>query len=87
MRSRSIAAADDSIDVDGLTGGNLTTAIYNERRLEFICEGLRGIDIIRRGETFSKHNSLVDVEVAPTSNYYTWPIPDSEKNYNKTLYE
>ncbi|MBP3203360.1 MAG: RagB/SusD family nutrient uptake outer membrane protein [Bacteroidales bacterium] len=87
VRSRSIAAADDSIDVDGLTGGNLTTAIYNERRLEFICEGLRGIDIIRRGETFSKHNSLVDVEVAPTSNYYTWPIPDSEKNYNKTLYE
>lgn len=85
VRGRSIAAADDVFAVDELTGGNLTTAILNERRLEFICEGLRGIDIIRRGESFVKKNSVIDLTVSPSSAYYTWPIPDAEKTYNKAL--
>ena len=85
VRSRSIAAADDVIDVDALTGGNLTTAVYNERRLEFICEGIRGIDIIRRGESFVKKNSVIDISVSPSDTYYTWPIPDAEKTYNKEI--
>ena len=85
VRSRSIAAADDVIDVDALSGGNLTTAVYNERRLEFICEGIRGVDIIRRGETFVKKNSSVDISVTPKDSYYTWPIPDAEKTYNKAI--
>ena len=85
VRSRSIAAADDVFSVDDLTGGNLTTAIYNERRLEFLCEGLRGVDIIRRGESFVKKNSSVDISVTPTDSYYTWPITDTEKTYNKAI--
>ena len=85
VRSRSIAAADDVFDVDALTGGNLTTAVYNERRLEFICEGIRGIDIIRRGEDFVKKNSVIDITVKPTDTYYTWPITESERKYNKAL--
>lgn len=85
VRSRSIAPAEDVFDIDDLSGGNLTTAIYNERRLEFICEGLRGIDIIRRGESFVKKNSLVDITIEPSSDYYTWPITDSEKTYNKAI--
>lgn len=85
VRSRSIAPAEDVFDIDELSGGNLTTAIYNERRLEFICEGLRGIDIIRRGESFVKKNSLVDITIEPSSDYYTWPITDSEKTYNKAI--
>ena len=52
VRQRSIAAEDDILDVDSLSGADLKEAVYNERRLEFICEGIRGIDIIRRGETF-----------------------------------
>ena len=85
VRSRSVAAADDVFSVDGLTGGALATAVYNERRLEFICEGMRGIDIIRRGESFVKKNTAVDITVAPTDNYYTWPITETEKQYNKAL--
>ena len=85
VRSRSIAAADDVFNVDDLAGGNLTTAVINERRLEFICEGMRGIDIIRRGETFVKKNSVIDVTVGPNDTNYTWPITDSEKTYNKAL--
>ena len=85
VRQRSIAAADDILDVDSLSGADLKEAVYNERRLEFICEGMRGIDIIRRGETFVKKNSKVDIEVGPTSTYYIWPMTQSEVNYNKEL--
>ena len=85
VRSRSISAADDVFDVTTLSGGNLKTAIYNERRLEFICEGMRGIDIIRRGENFVKKNSSVDITVTPNDSYYTWPITDTEKKYNKAI--
>ena len=85
VRRRAISAANDALDIDGLTGGSLKNAVYNERRLEFICEGIRGIDIIRRGETFAKSNSFVDVTVAPGSSNYYWPIPDSEKSFNKEL--
>ena len=85
VRSRSIAAADDNLDVDGLTGGNITTAVLKERRLEFICESIRGIDIIRRGENFTKSVESLSVDVAPSANNYIWPIPQTEKDYNKTL--
>lgn len=85
VRGKRIAAADDVFDVETLSGGNLTTAVYNERRLEFICEGLRGVDIIRRGESFVKKNSSIDITVAPSDNYYTWPIPDTETTYNKAI--
>lgn len=85
VRSRSIAAADDVFNVDDLSGGQLTTAVYNERRLEFICEGMRGIDIIRRGEDFVKKNSVIDITVKPTDSNYTWPIYKVEKDYNKAI--
>jgi len=85
VRSRSIAAGDDMLDVDALSGGNLTTAVLKERRLEFICEGIRGIDIIRRGENFVKNYHSVNLDVAPTASNYFWPIPNAEINYNKTL--
>ena len=85
VRGRSIAAADDVFNVDDLTGGNLTTAVLNERRLEFICEGMRGIDIIRRGEDFVKKNAVIDVTVKPGDTGYTWPIYKVELDYNKAI--
>ena len=85
VRNRAFAGAADALDVDGLTGGAVKTAVLNERRIEFVCEGIRGIDIIRRAETFSKHNEYVDLDVAPGQSNYYWPIPDNEKKYNKTL--
>ncbi|MBR4809453.1 MAG: RagB/SusD family nutrient uptake outer membrane protein [Bacteroidales bacterium] len=85
VRSRAIPTG-DTISVDALSGGNLTTAVLKERRLEFICEGLRGVDIIRRGESFVKKvGATVDLNVTPSSTNYIWPVPDSEKKYNKTL--
>ncbi len=85
VRERSIAADDDILDIDSLSGADLKEAVYNERRIEFICEGMRGIDIIRRGETFVKKNSKIELEVGPTSTYYIWPMTQSEVNYNKEL--
>ena len=86
VRSRSIDPADDILDVDALSGKtNILEAVYNERRAEFICEGMRGIDIARRGENFVKKNSFVDIDIAPGTSRYVWPIPDSEYAYNKAL--
>lgn len=79
VRSRSIATADDIIDVSTLSGTNLLNAITNEKRLEFLGEGLRGIEIMRKGEHFIKGT---DINVAPGSNGYTWPIPQSERVVN-----
>jgi len=79
VRSRSITAADDIIDVSTLSGTNLLNAITNEKRLEFLGEGLRGIEIMRKGEHFIKGT---DIDVAPGSNGYTWPIPQSERVVN-----
>ena len=84
VRSRAIPTG-DTVDVDNIAASEIKSRVYNERRLEFICEGIRGVDIIRRGESFVKNNSLFKVTVAPTDNNYIWPVPDSEKNYNKTL--
>ena len=84
VRSRSIPAG-DVLDVDALSAGNLSTAVIKERRLEFICEGIRGIDIIRRGENFVKNYQTVDLNIAPGDNFYIWPIPETEVTYNKTL--
>jgi hypothetical protein len=86
VRSRSIDPAVDILDVDALSGKtDILEAVYNERRAEFICEGMRGIDIARRGEHFVKKNSFVDIDIAPGTSRYVWPIPDSEYAYNKAL--
>ena len=85
VRSRAIAEG-DVLDVDALEGKTaIMEAVYNERRAEFICEGMRGIDIARRGENFIKKNSFADINIAPGDSRYVWPIPDSEYAYNKAL--
>lgn len=88
VRSRAIPT-DDTIDVDSITASELSSAIYKERRLEFICEGIRGVDIIRRGESFVKkiESLQLDITATPTDGNYCWPIPDAELNYNKSLKE
>ncbi len=86
VRSRAIAPAADVLDVDALSGKDaILAAVYNERRAEFICEGMRGIDIARRGENFVKKNSFADIDIAPGTSRYVWPIPDSEYAYNNAL--
>ena len=79
VRRRAIAAADDILDITALSGTGLLDAITKEKRLEFLGEGLRGIEIMRKGEHFIKGT---DIDVAPESNNYTWPIPQSERAVN-----
>lgn len=84
VRSRAIPSG-DTVNLDAMNSSDLLAAVIKERRLEFICEGIRGVDIIRRGENFVKKVGVLDLNVAPNDNYYFWPIPASEINYNKTI--
>ena len=63
----------------------LKEAIYNEKRLEFIGEGIRGIDIMRRGEHFIKVGENETINVGPSDEKYTWPIPQVELLLNKDI--
>lgn len=81
VRHRSIDASADPLDIDALSGDDLKTAIYNERRLEFIGEGMRSIDILRRGEDFIKGDKVT----TPQSSGYIWPIPQIETLINVDL--
>lgn len=84
VRSRAIPFG-DILDIESMGAADLKTAVYNERRLEFLCEGMRGIDIMRRGESFVKETSLFSKTCAPGTTGYVWPIPDKEYTYNKAL--
>ena len=91
VRSRSIPTG-DIIDVTALTGDELRDAIYNERRAEFIGEGLRGLDISRRAENFihpaatRTNGKWATVVVAAPSDRttYCWALPSYEILVNKS---
>ncbi|MDR1918794.1 MAG: RagB/SusD family nutrient uptake outer membrane protein [Tannerellaceae bacterium] len=88
VRQRSLAPEDDTLTLDGLTGEALKTAIYNERRLELLCEGVRGLDIHRRGETFTKQPGTIYESItvpSQTINGYIWAIPQVERAQNKLI--
>jgi tetratricopeptide (TPR) repeat protein len=85
VRRRSIPVG-DILDVTSLTGDALKTAIYNERRAEFIGEGLRGLDISRRAEDFvhpaatttaGKWDTVV-VATPSDRTTYCWALPSYE---------
>lgn len=85
VRRRSIPEG-DILDVKALTGEALKTAIYNERRAEFIGEGIRGLDISRRAEDFvhpaatasnGKWNTVVVATPADRTTY-CWALPSYE---------
>ena len=78
VRRRSVSAENDIIELETLTEDALLEAIADEKRLEFIGEGISGIEIIRKGQTFEKGFS-----VAPSHSGYTWPIPQTERVVNK----
>ena len=84
VRRRAISAADDQLNIEALSANALLEAISNEKRLEFIGEGLRGIEISRKGETYIKGT---EVNVAPGTSNYIWPIPQAERVNNSQLNE
>jgi hypothetical protein len=81
VRHRSIEASLDPLDIDALSSDELLEAVYNERRAEFVGEGLRSIDIHRRAQTYVKRNGTFTVN----SNGYIWPIPTSERSANHLI--
>lgn len=86
VRQRSVKEADDILDVNSLSGESLQQAIYNERRAEFIGEGIRSLDIHRRGEDFVKQGGTVkEIRISPSTNGYIWPIPTIERSANKLI--
>lgn len=63
------------------TGADLVNAILTERRIEFLGEGFRSIDLQRNGLALSAKANIAAIPV--TSPAYIWPIPQSEINVNK----
>jgi hypothetical protein len=62
------------------TAAALITAILTERRIEFLGEGIRSLDIMRLVSPFPAKGSVT--AIAPTALNYVWPIPASEILYN-----
>lgn len=86
VRRRSIKEEDDVLDLNALSGNSLKEAIINERRAEFIGEGIRSLDIHRRGEDYIKQGGTVkEIRITPQTNGYIWPIPTIERSANKLI--
>lgn len=60
-----------------------TDALLLERRIEFLGEGLRNMDLMRLGATIPGKGSIGPVE--PTNVLYIWPIPSTELATNKDM--
>ena len=61
----------------------LIDAIMLERRIEFLGEGIRNIDIMRLNATIPGKGSISAVN--PTDLLYVWPIPFTELATNKLM--
>ncbi|SNR51833.1 RagB/SusD family nutrient uptake outer membrane protein [Hymenobacter mucosus] len=58
-------------------------AVLLERRIEFLAEGIRNIDIMRLNATIPGKGTVSAVE--PTNPLYVWPIPSSELQTNNLM--
>jgi starch-binding outer membrane protein, SusD/RagB family len=65
------------------TKTELINLILNERRIEFLGEGLRAIDIQRQVLDFPARGSVAAVPSSSLS--YVWPIPATELLYNSAM--
>lgn len=89
VRERSIKPEDDVLNIASLSGAALKEAVYNERRIEFLGEGMRGIDIWRRAEDFvhTKNGSKETFVIATPSDRstYCWFVPQYELSINTAV--
>jgi len=58
-------------------------AILLERRIEFLGEGIRNIDLMRLNATIPGKGSVGDV--SPSNPLYVWPIPSTELSANTLM--
>jgi hypothetical protein len=67
---------------------DLLGKIINERRIEFLGEGIRNGDLMRLGLPIPAKTPAGSTPVPaanPTDNNYLWPIPNSETLYNALI--
>lgn len=70
------------------TVNDFYTAILQERNMEFLGEGMRNLDLMRLGLTIPGKVSTTfgSIAAVPSSaQAYFWPVPDSERSYNKLM--
>jgi hypothetical protein len=70
-----------------LLGQSLIDAIALERRKELVGEGHRWFDLKRTSKTVARTTgiSTTVLNLAPSSKYWTWPIPQDEIDANKAI--
>lgn len=65
------------------TQAELIALILNERRIEFLGEGLRSPDLLRLGLTIPAKSNVV--AIAPSAQAYVWPISANELLLNNKM--
>ncbi len=75
--------SDAGVTLAPVNNADLIAAILNERRIEFLGEGIRGLDILRQNIPFPAKSSVA--AVLPTTLPYVWPIPFSELSFNSLM--
>ena len=75
--------SDATTTIAPATAAELLSAILLERRIEFLGEGLRSIDLLRLNQTIPGKGIVGSV--APSDIKYIWPIPSSELNANALM--
>ncbi len=66
-----------------LTPTTMLDAILLERRIEFLGEGIRNIDLMRLDATIPGKGSVGAIE--PSNTLYVWPIPSTELSTNALM--
>ncbi|MFT3981692.1 MAG: RagB/SusD family nutrient uptake outer membrane protein [Ferruginibacter sp.] len=68
------------------TGAALTTAIFNERRKELVCEGQRWFDLKRTSRLINRTTNCADFCTLPAdAREWAWPVPQKEILANGNL--
>lgn len=80
VRTRSNGSA---YTATGLTVSTMLDAILLERRIEFLGEGLRNMDLMRLNATIPAKGSVG--AVTPANALYVWPIPATELATNALM--
>jgi hypothetical protein len=68
---------------DFATSDDLINALLTERRIEFLGEGLRSIDLMRMNAVIPGKGSIA--AVSPSDPNYVWPIPSGELVVNTLM--